>query len=134
MNLQKISLIFSALLVLMACASLVVAQETGEPDTHEVFGRYASRIVKIHVVENSSGAKATIGSGFHVSKAGHIITNYHVISKIVHHGDRYSAEFIDSGGGSHPLKILNIDVINDLAVVQSDYLAKDYFNLSVIDI
>ncbi len=66
------------------------------PDAQAVFGQFSGHIVKIQVVENGSGAKAVIGSGFFATADGHIITNYHVISKQVHYPERYHTEFVDS--------------------------------------
>src|SRR5690348_4927851 len=76
--------------------------------TSEVFRRYADRVTKIQVVETRSGAKSTIGSGFFVGTGGHLITNYHVVSKLVNSPERYRAEMIDVAGASHPVRVLAI--------------------------
>jgi len=34
-------------------------------------------------------AKTVTGSGFYIDRDGHLITNYHVVSKLVAHPDRY---------------------------------------------
>jgi hypothetical protein len=99
---------------LILAASLVftgdlVAQQRGVT-TSEVFSRYADRVVKIQVVETGSAAKATIGSGFFVSGSGHLVTNYHVISKLIHDPDRYRAELIDVAGAVQPVAVLGSEV------------------------
>ena len=104
---------------LLLAASLVwtgalVAQQRSVT-TSEVFSRYADRVVKIQVVETGSAAKATIGSGFFVSGSGHLVTNYHVISKLIHDPDRYRAELIDVAGAVQPVAVLGVDVVHDLA-------------------
>jgi serine protease Do len=90
------------------------------PETQKVFGKYSDRVLKIQVVEKNSGAKAVIGSGFFVNPDGQIITNYHVISKLVLHSERYRAELVEASGAIRPLSLLAIDVINDLALVSAD--------------
>ncbi|MEK6656948.1 MAG: serine protease [Nitrospirota bacterium] len=85
-------------------------------------------------MENSSGAKAVIGSGFFVTADGHIITNYHVISKQVHYPERYRTEFVDASGASNPVSIIKIDVINDLAIVQAKIKPAHYFKLAPVNI
>jgi hypothetical protein len=77
-------------------------------DTTEIFSRFADPLVKIRVVERGSGAKAVIGSGFRVTSDGLIDTNYHVISKLVSHPDRYRAEQESESGHSPELEVLGV--------------------------
>lgn len=102
--------------------------------TSEVFSRYADRVVKIQVVETGSAAKATIGSGFFVSGSGHLVTNYHVISKLIHDPDRYRAELIDVAGAVQPVAVLGVDVVHDLAVLGSEMRPRSYFSLGPVGV
>jgi hypothetical protein len=121
--------------LIIALASLLVsghpasAQVIGNSATSEVFRRYADRVIKIQVVETGSAAKATIGSGFFVSPRGHIVTNYHVISKLIHAPERYRAEMVDVKGVILPVTILAVDVVHDLAVVGADRKTPAHFVL-----
>lgn len=102
------------------------------PETQSVFGKFSDRVLKIQVVESGSGAKSEIGSGFFVSKNGHLATNYHVISKLVLHPDRYRAELVENSGTCHPLTVLGVDVINDIAIVKSELNSTHFFSLAPI--
>jgi serine protease Do len=108
---------------LLLAASLLwagdLAAQARSVATSDVFSRYADRVVKIQVVETGSAAKATIGSGFFVTGSGHLVTNYHVISKLIHDPDRYRAELIDVAGAVEPVTVLGVDVVHDLAVLGS---------------
>ena len=109
-----------ALTVLLFCAAAplrLCAQEAPTGETAIVFQRFAARVPKIQVLESSTGAKAVTGSGFYVDRMGHLVTNYHVISKLVAHPDRYRAELLDSAGTARPVTVLRVDVIHDLAVL-----------------
>lgn len=106
--------------------------QVGSVATSDVFRRYADRVVKIQVVETGSAAKATIGSGFFVDDDGHLVTNYHVVSKLINSPDRYRAEMIDVTGAAHPLRILDIDAVADLAVLGSDVRQHTHFALAPI--
>lgn len=125
-----------AFLVLFAVTETAVSDQAGNirPDTQTVFGKFSDRVVKIEVIENESGAKAVVGSGFFVSAEGHIVTNYHVISKLVHHPKRYHAEFVNSSETSGSLRILGIDVIHDLAIVQAEEGTDRFFKLTPIQL
>ncbi len=92
------------------------AQDAGSA-TPTVFRRFAEQVVKLEVVEHGSGAKAELGSGFWVSADGRLVTNYHVISKLVHDPDRYHVEVVDRAGARRRGSVLAVDVVHDLAVV-----------------
>ncbi|MDQ2669865.1 MAG: serine protease [Gemmatimonadota bacterium] len=103
------------------------AQESAA--TSEVFRRYAGRVVKIQVTESSSAAKASIGSGFHVSPDGHVITNYHVISSVVTDPDRYQVDVISTGGEQTRGTVVAIDVVHDLAVLSVGHSTPSHLTL-----
>jgi serine protease Do len=125
-------LIGIAVFSLIAIGSLPVPSIAQEmlPETQKVFGRYSDRVVKIQVVEKDSGAKAVIGSGFFVNRYGRIITNYHVISKMVLHPDRYRAELVETAGEVRALSVLSVDVINDLALVKVEVNEVPFFTIA----
>ena len=115
---------------LPATAVLLLAASTPHPlaaqdlpssgETAVVFQRYAARVPKIQVLESSTGAKAVTGSGFFVDRAGHLVTNYHVVSKLVAHPERYRAELLDSTGTGRPVRVLRVDVVHDLALLATE--------------
>ena len=102
--------------------------------TSVVFSRYADRVVKIQVIETGSAAKATIGSGFFVSGSGDVVTNYHVISKLIHDPERYRAELIDVKGGVHPVSVQGVDVVHDLAVLMTEVRPRAHFSLGRVTV
>ncbi|HKW10260.1 MAG TPA: serine protease [Gemmatimonadaceae bacterium] len=112
----------------MITASALRGQESGR--TSEVFRHFADRVVKIQVVETGSAAKATLGSGFFVDGTGRVVTNYHVVSKLINSPDRYRAEMIDVSGASHPVKVLGVNVVDDLAVLSTDARDHTHFTLA----
>ncbi|MEO6067599.1 MAG: serine protease [Gemmatimonadota bacterium] len=114
------SLAVAALLISAHPPIRLSAQEPQDAPTGEtavVFQRFSARVPKIQLLESSTGAKAVTGSGFYVDRDGHLITNYHVVSKLVAHPDRYRADLLDSAGTARPVTVLRVDVIHDLAVL-----------------
>ncbi len=124
-----------ATLLVATCltATALPAQERSAA-TAEVFRRFADHVVKIQVIETGSGAKSSLGSGFFVTPAGHVVTNYHVISSLINSPKRYRAELIDSTGTARPVKVLAIDVVHDLAVLGSTLTGRPYFTLGATSI
>ena len=117
-------------LIVILC--LIPAHSAGQEvlaETQTVFGRYSDRVVKIQVVEKDSGAKAVIGTGFFVSQNGQIVTNYHVISKLVLHPGRYRAEIVETADETRILSVIGVDVINDLALVKAEAKDAPFFRI-----
>ena len=90
------------------------------PRAANIYRRFAGGVVKIQVLEKGSSAKATIGSGFLVDDSGTVVTNYHVIGKLVHRPARYRVDVHDLDGKATTATLLAIDVIHDLAVLRTD--------------
>jgi S1-C subfamily serine protease len=118
-----------ASLLLVAAPTVALAQG-GFPDddasvpipppsaaASDIYRRFAKGVVKIQVAETGSSAKALSGSGFYVDPQGHVVTNYHVISRLVHHPEHYRVEVHDAAGTVHQAQVLAIDVIHDLALL-----------------
>jgi hypothetical protein len=111
---------------------LALVQER-EAAASDVFRRYANHVVKVEVAERGSGAKSTLGSAFFVTPRGHLITNYHVIAKLVHDPERYRASLVDAGGRA-PVTVLALDVVHDLAVLGSERRPARYFTLGAVSL
>lgn len=121
----------AALLLLGVVFSARASLYAQDPrSTAEVFRRHADRVVKIQVTESSSGAKSSIGSGFHVTGDGHVITNYHVISSVVTDPDRYHVDVIGAGGTVLRGSVVGIDVVHDLALVTIDQSGAPHFPIA----
>ena len=104
----------------LALVLLAAAPAAALPDTQAVFDRFADSVAQIRIIETSSGAKAVIGTGFAVGDGRHVVTNYHVVSQLVYHGDRYRGEAVRRDGGVLPVTLQAIDVVHDVAVVVAD--------------
>ena len=126
---MRLGLRAAALGLLLGATTAPAALEAQEQaaSTSEVFRRHAGRVVKIQVTESSSGAKSSIGSGFHVSDAGHVVTNYHVISSVVTDPDRYHVDLIETGGETMRGTVVGIDVVHDLAVLTVEPTGRPFF-------
>ena len=109
------------------CLGATLGAQEQTRATSDVYERHAARVVKIQVVSKSSGAKATIGSGFFATPQGHVVTNYHVISNLINTPDRYRAELLDARGDTVEAKVVAIDAVHDLAVLETGLVGRPHF-------
>ncbi|KFE70601.1 Serine protease [Hyalangium minutum] len=99
------------------------------PATHELFERIKRRVAQVRIIESRSGTKSSIGSAFFVSADGHALTNYHVVSDLVMHPEDYTAEIVRDGQDPVAVKLLDVDVVHDLAVIRLAQPVPDFFQL-----
>jgi S1-C subfamily serine protease len=121
--------IVAILFALLVPSQRNVAGQTLRATTPEIFKQYSEYVVKIEVVETGSAAKASIGTGFYADGRGRIVTNYHVISKLVHSPERYRIEITDVSGQASAATVLGVDVVYDLAVLRSERQPKGFLTL-----
>jgi serine protease Do len=102
------------------------------PATSTVFARYSDRVHKIQLIETSSNAKSTIGTGFFVSADGLMMTNYHVIADWIHEPEDYRVEVVDQEGAAHVAQVIAVDVVHDLAILRTDRAPPRHFELGPV--
>lgn len=103
-------------------AWLVLVSVGAQADTAEdVFAKFEPALLQVRVLENASSAKASIGTGFVLEQANLLVTNYHVVSEAVLFPDKYRLEYLAHDQSKGLLTVLAVDVINDLALLQTDY-------------
>jgi len=90
-----------------------------EPGSREIFERYSDAVVLVRIEEAASQSKRSIGSGFFVDKPGFVVTNYHVISELVHHPDRYRVRISNAAGAMDDATIVAFDVVHDIAILRT---------------
>lgn len=115
---------------ILFCLAWLAAAPSALAETQQIFSRFQDRIVQVRILESSSGSKAGLGSGFVASASGLIVTNYHVIADLVHKPEQYRGEVLTARGRVAPLRLINFDVIHDLALVATDLSFPDHFQLA----
>jgi S1-C subfamily serine protease len=83
-----------------------------------IYSEAAPRLLQIRSLVAGAGRQSSAGSGFLVSADGLAITNYHVVSQVALEPRSYRLEYLAADGSRGELKLLAIDLPNDLAVVR----------------
>ncbi len=77
-------------------------------------------IVQIKILNQITGEKSSIGSGFIVEQNNLIATNYHVIAQIATQPDSYYGQYRTTDNRVGNVELIAFDVINDLALLRAD--------------
>jgi serine protease Do len=110
----KLALTASACLLFLAFPS-----EGATDDADSLYKAHSDSVYQIRVIEIKSGKKASAGSAFCVGTNGLLVSNYHVVNRVIGYPRLYRLECIESDGTAFPLEIVDIDVIHDLAILRS---------------
>jgi serine protease Do len=82
-----------------------------------VYAQARPRLLQIRTLLSSASRQSSLGSGFLVTPDGLAMTNYHVVSQYAMEPGTYRMEYAAPDGTKGNLKLLAVDVANDLAVV-----------------
>ncbi len=90
----------------------------------ELFSRYKDRVVQVRVLRESANEQSSLGSAFVVrddgTKGTWLVTNYHVVSSLAIHPDKFRIELRPTSEKSVKATLVAIDVLHDLAVLHTD--------------
>ncbi|MCO1333576.1 serine protease [Microbulbifer sp. OS29] len=111
---------------ILCCLSTVTLAQGYE----QLYSDYRGSLYQIRLIEKSSNSKAGLGSGFQISPDGLIATNYHVVAQAVSDPKKYSLEYFSVDGGRGKLTLLDIDVVNDLALLRQETPGNEYLQLA----
>jgi hypothetical protein len=130
--LQKIKGLLFALYCI--CALLISVGSHAESETaRNLFADYRSAILQIRIIDLSSGSKSAIGSGFPIDSNGLIATNYHVIEMAASEPQQYRIEYLTDSNQTGSLTLVDVDVVNDLALVKAEQLVAEPLQLAATE-
>lgn len=118
------------LILLIGCALLSPLYAI--TDTSIIYEEVEGSVYQIRVINNETGKKVSIGSGFVVGEKDVLATNYHVVSEYVNEPDVFRLEYLSTKGESGPLELLDLDVTHDLAVVKSQKPMGKVLNIAAV--
>lgn len=78
-----------------------------------------SQLVQIRTVLKGRASQTSVGSGFFVTREGHIVTNFHVVAEAALKPEQHDLVYVTADGREAPVQILQIDVLHDLALLKA---------------
>lgn len=126
--------LWAAALLASWCAAAAWAQTAAVPDApgpghaptpsvslsaRKVYEQARSQLVQVRTVLKGRASQTSVGSGFFVSNDGLIVSNFHVVSDAALKPDRHDLVYVTADGREAPVRILQIDVLHDLALLKA---------------
>ena len=107
-------------LYLLASLLYLMVQPAAALESKKIYQLHENSVFQIRVLNRETGKKTSIGSGFIVGNGRQIATNFHVINKIILEPDLFYVTYLTKNGREGELKLLALDVVHDLALLDSD--------------
>ncbi len=114
-------------LLWQAAAGWAATEAPAEPETppvpvslsaRKVYEQARSQLVQIRTVLKGRASQTSVGSGFLVTREGHIVTNFHVVSEVALEPATHDLVYVTADGREARLNILMLDVLHDLALLK----------------
>ena len=104
-------------------ATAAVAAEASAPSPptgagQRIYERTRPQLLQVRTLLKTQDSQSSVGSGFFVDDAGHLITNYHVVSQFALQPSRYRLVYATVDGRQGALELLAFDVVHDLALLR----------------
>ncbi|MEM8660115.1 MAG: serine protease [Pseudomonadota bacterium] len=111
------SLLFTCVLTFALAIPLEPA--SASETTPTLFQTHQPALFQIKVIDVPSGNRSALGTGFAIDD-NLVATNYHVISQFLENPGNIDIHLVDEHNEEHPVTVVAIDVIDDLALLYSD--------------
>lgn len=105
-----------------AAAASVPQEAASAPislSARKVYEQARSQLVQIRTVLKGRASQTSVGSGFLVTREGHIVTNFHVVAEAALKPEHHDLVYVTADGREAPLQILQLDVLHDLALLKA---------------
>ncbi len=83
-----------------------------------IYERTRPQLLQVRTLLKTQDSQSSVGSGFLVDDAGHLVTNYHVISEFALQPSRHRLVYSTVDGRQGALQLLAFDVVHDLALLK----------------
>ena len=100
----------------VAAASAAEAPLTGAGQ--RIYERTRARLLQVRTLLKTQDSQSSVGSGFLIDEAGHLITNYHVVSQYALQPSSHRLVYATVDGKQGALQLLAFDVVHDLALLK----------------
>ena len=83
-----------------------------------IYAEMRPRLLQVRTLLKTQDSQSSVGSAFLVTPEGHLITNYHVVSRYALAPQRHRLVYATVDGQQGALQLLAFDVVHDLALLK----------------
>jgi serine protease Do len=83
-----------------------------------IYERIRPQLLQVRTLLKTQDSQSSVGSGFLVDGAGHLVTNYHVVSQYALQPQRHRLVYATVDGQQGALELLAFDAVHDLALLR----------------
>ncbi|MCZ8111586.1 MAG: serine protease [Betaproteobacteria bacterium] len=83
-----------------------------------IYERIRPQLLQVRTLLKTQDSQSSVGSGFLVDEAGHLVTNYHVVSQYALRPQQHRLVYATVDGRQGALQLLAFDVVHDLALLR----------------
>ncbi|MFQ3322654.1 MAG: serine protease Do [Pseudomonadales bacterium] len=112
----------------MAVSSLLANAQS--IDSSQLFSKLHDSVFQIRIIDIASNQKSSTGTGFVVDDGDTVATNYHVVSNYIERPEKFRIEYETDSGRQGVLALVDVDIVNDLALLVGEDLASQPFVLA----
>lgn len=102
------------------------------PGAEVVYATAPPRLLQIRTLVTGADQQTSNGSAFLVSADGLAVTNYHVVSQVVFEPSTYRLEYTAADGTKGEVRLLAVDLPNDLAIVKIERRDAPFFSFDQV--
>lgn len=132
-HIHYLFIVFMASAIIVSYPSVLFSSPVAD-EAQKIYQDKAKNVFQIRVIDNSTGKKSSIGSGFVFSKEGHVATNFHVVAQAVSYPDRYRLDYVKEDKNEGQLVVESFDVVRDIAILRSSEAFDSFIPMGVSDL
>jgi hypothetical protein len=107
----------------LAAGAAAAADATAGTDAttatgQRIYERIRPQLLQVRTLLKTQDSQSSVGSGFLVDEAGHLVTNYHVVSQYALRPQQHRLVYATVDGRKGALQLLAFDVVHDLALLR----------------
>jgi serine protease Do len=102
-----------------ASAAAPAAQAAPTGAGQRIYERIRPQLLQVRTLLKTQDSQSSVGSGFLVDEAGHLVTNYHVVSQFALRPGQHRLVYATVDGRQGALQLLAFDVVHDLALLRA---------------
>jgi hypothetical protein len=117
-------------LIFYCALSLSLLVSAQSIDSSQLFSKLHNSVFQIRIIDIASNQKSSTGTGFVVDGNGSVATNYHVVANYIERPEKFRIEYETDSGKQGTLTLVDVDVVNDLALLAGSDLMSQPFVLA----